>query len=266
MAEMTEEAAKALRAPFDPGSIGKLPRKGTPGLDYVGHAAVTDRLLAVDPGWTWEPVAFAPDGAPLIRTDGTNLTLWIRLTVCGVTRLGVGVVSASAVEAEKQLISDALRNAAMRFGVALDLWSKQDLHDVASQPEPQARPPVGSQEAHDALKERVANMPEDLLATFKAWKDDQGFPYPWPQSAIDAMHAEIDKIAEAGGEPIPSASPPASEPEGPHGYDLWQRDELADACKDRDLPHSGNKDRLVAELRAWNATNGITVEYDTPQF
>ena len=24
-------------------------------LDYVGHAALTDRLLDVDPSWTWEP-------------------------------------------------------------------------------------------------------------------------------------------------------------------------------------------------------------------
>ena len=31
-------------------------------------------------------------------------------------------------ELEKQLISDAIRNAAMRFGVALDLWAKEDLH------------------------------------------------------------------------------------------------------------------------------------------
>ena len=27
-------------------------------LDYVGHAALTDRLLDVDPSWHWEPLAY----------------------------------------------------------------------------------------------------------------------------------------------------------------------------------------------------------------
>ena len=52
--------------------------------------------------------------------------LWIRLTVGGVTRLGVGLVAIDSDVVEKQLISDAIRNAAMRFGVTLDLWSKAE--------------------------------------------------------------------------------------------------------------------------------------------
>jgi hypothetical protein len=127
------EQAQALRAAFPPEQIGKLPRAGVQ-LDYVGHAAVTDRLLAVDPEWTWEPVAWAEDGGPLIRYGAKDASLWIRLTVCGVTRLGVGTAAANAFDLEKQLISDALRNAAMRFGVALDLWSRQDLHDQEHAP------------------------------------------------------------------------------------------------------------------------------------
>ncbi len=152
MSTLTEEAAKALRAPFEPSVVGKLPRVTQKDgqkskcrecggylpphihLDYVGHAAVTDRLLTVDPEWSWEPVAFDVLGAPLIVSNGGTATMWIRLTVCGVTRLGVGI--AAGVELEKQLISDAIRNAAMRFGVALDLWSKQDLHDATQEPEP----------------------------------------------------------------------------------------------------------------------------------
>lgn len=154
---MTPEKAAALRAPFPPGSIGQLPKpykrdspKGTCSecggyhglpavhLDYVGHAATTDRLLSVDPRWTWEPMAYTPEGLPLIR-DGQ---LWIRLTVCGVTRPGVGDGSS-----DKERIGDAIRNAAMRFGVALDLWAKEDLSAVH---DPEARP--------------VAEAKRDLLA------------------------------------------------------------------------------------------------------
>lgn len=98
-------------------------------LDYVGHAATTDRLLQVDPQWTWEPVAFTAEGAPLVTKDG----LWIKLTICGVTRYGCG--DGASV---KECIGDAIRNAAMRFGVALDLWAKEDLHSQDSDDKPAA--------------------------------------------------------------------------------------------------------------------------------
>jgi hypothetical protein len=154
--DVNDEAAKALRAPFPEKLIGKLPRVTCKAcsdkssrcekhsktkcqtcgafistahihLDFVGHAAATDRLLTVDPEWTWEPAAFADDGAPLIRREGGEASLWIRLTVAGTTRYGVGIAPANSDELEKKLISDAIRNAAMRFGVALDLWAKEDL-------------------------------------------------------------------------------------------------------------------------------------------
>lgn len=143
-----------LRAPFEKHQISKLP-KGTKEqnncppsekrncnvcggwhhprithLDYVGHAALTDRLLEVDPLWSWEPMGLAPNGLPLFDASGG---LWIRLTVCGVTRLGYGHApakpNAEPGAREKEIIGDALRNAAMRFGAALELWHKgDDLH------------------------------------------------------------------------------------------------------------------------------------------
>lgn len=143
-----------LRAPFPDHQISKLP-KGTKAqnecppsekrncsvcggwhhpkiihIDYVGHAALTDRLLEVDPLWSWEPMALTPQGLPLFDSTGG---LWIRLTVCGVTRLGYGHAAgkpfADAGAREKEIIGDALRNAAMRFGAALELWHKGDLHN-----------------------------------------------------------------------------------------------------------------------------------------
>ena len=95
-------------------------------LSYVGHAALTDRLLNCDEQWSWEPVAFGADGLPLLDQQGG---MWIRLTVCGVTRLGYGDAQGkTGPDAMKERIGDALRNAAMRFGAALDLWHKGDLH------------------------------------------------------------------------------------------------------------------------------------------
>lgn len=141
-----------LREPFPDNQIGKLP-KGTkaqndcpPGekinckvcggwhhpkivhLDYVGHAAITARLLDADPMWAWEPMALK-DGLPAFDSTGG---LWIKLTVCGHTRIGYGNAAQSPYKdigsREKEVIGDALRNAVMRFGSALELWHKGELY------------------------------------------------------------------------------------------------------------------------------------------
>lgn len=126
---MTADLSK-LREPFPPSQIGKLPKAGVD-LDYVGHGAVTGRLLDVDPRWNWEPVATTADGRPAFDLDanGNPVGLWIRLTVGDVTRLGFGNCRSGQFDAEKVLIGDAIRNAAMRFGVALHLWIKGHAED-----------------------------------------------------------------------------------------------------------------------------------------
>jgi len=156
-AEATAPAADALarlRAPFPAEQIGKLPKStckeckpytacsrhtlvrgcrecggthpsSTIHLDFVGHADLTARLLEVDPAWTWEPFTSEQVLAlpPVLRDAG----LWINLTVCGVTRPGFGDAGGkSGGNAVKEAIGDALRNAGMRFGIALDLWAKGD--------------------------------------------------------------------------------------------------------------------------------------------
>jgi hypothetical protein len=94
-------------------------------LTYVGHAALTERLDAVcgPENWNWEPFAVGPDGLPAIK-DGS---LWIRLTIWGVTKIGVGDHEGQAGPvAHKVMIGDALRNAGMRFGIARYLWDKSE--------------------------------------------------------------------------------------------------------------------------------------------
>lgn len=131
---MTPEQAKQLREPFPKNAIGKMDRGHGVVLDYVGHAATTQRLLEVDPSWSWEPLALDERGLPALDTHGG---LWIKLTVCGVTRLGYGDAGTKkGPNAVKEAIGDALRNAAMRFGVALDLWAKEDIGTTFAEPAP----------------------------------------------------------------------------------------------------------------------------------
>ncbi len=95
-------------------------------LTYVGHAAITKRLLEVDENWEWNPMGFDSDGLPAFDRNGG---LWITLTVLGQTKIGYGDAEGkSGPAAVKEAIGDALRNAGMRFGMALDLWHKGDLY------------------------------------------------------------------------------------------------------------------------------------------
>lgn len=128
--KFTRQGLKELREDFPPEVIGKLPRWDKDKnerifLDYVGHATVTIRLLDVDPYWNWKPLITREDGAIVFDVvDGHRVGLWIQLTVLEVTRLGYGSVGPGTRDEVKQLIGDAIRNGAMRFGVALPLWEK----------------------------------------------------------------------------------------------------------------------------------------------
>jgi hypothetical protein len=126
-------------------------------LDYVGHADVTKRLIETDPEWSWEPVerdvdpqvlaaAIATGNPDMVKAvldaappkfdvdeRGNPVGLWIYLTVLGVRRPGYGSCPGNQSDAAKVLIGDALRNAAMRFGVALDLWAKGDRADPSAE-------------------------------------------------------------------------------------------------------------------------------------
>ena len=112
----------------DPKIVGKLPKAGMQ-LDFVGHADVTKMLIEIDPEWTWEPVAFDVNGLPAYRVENGMAHMAGWLTVQGVRRLGIGSVTHNKPDLLKELISDFIRNSAMRFGICLALWTKQEWDD-----------------------------------------------------------------------------------------------------------------------------------------
>jgi hypothetical protein len=127
-------------------------------LKYVGHAALTDRLLDADLNWHWEPIHFK-DGLPAFDESGG---LWIRLTVAGQTRLGYGNATDSSFKEagarKKEVIGDALRNAAMRFGAALELWHKGELHkDETDGDEPEIIKPKSADGSPEGSKQAAAS-------------------------------------------------------------------------------------------------------------
>jgi hypothetical protein len=239
------EALTGLRRPFPPHQISKRPKetkaqidarkadrnlmvfncpecgghhhRNATHLNYVGHAALTDRLLDTDPAWSWEPAALTPEGLPAFdRTGG----LWIRLTVNGVTRLGYGAADGkSGGDAVKEIIGDALRNAAMRFGAALDLWHKGDLHveddDTASAAPASPQPDVVPDRISDAQRNELTSlamaknipltkvcelaggirdlrqMPAPMFANAKAWIERQKARTIPPSQTSDILEDEV---------------------------------------------------------------------------
>ena len=156
-----------LREPFPKEQIGKLPKGGIQ-LDFVGHGFITARLLDVDPLWNWEPVALDPNGLPLLDEFGG---LWIKLTVCGVTRLGYGDAGGrKGPDAIKVAIGDALRNAGMRFGLALDLWCKGD-PDAPTQTKTKTPADI----ARDKLLAVVKRNKLDPSRLGKRFQDEYGY-------------------------------------------------------------------------------------------
>lgn len=185
---MTEEkkltGLELLRTKFDAKHIGKLPKPTKTQtaavkkdykegvrcqvcggwhhpkvvhLDYVGHAALTDRLLDADINWYWEPMSFNEMGLPSFDNGGG---LWIRLYVSGHSRIGYGNAELSQYKdvgsREKEVIGDALRNAAMRFGAALDLWHKGDLHPDENTVDD--KDSLSEEDLQQALKDLVGEM------------------------------------------------------------------------------------------------------------
>lgn len=196
---MSAENASKLRTPFPKEMVGKLPRVTcgacskdkvqkhcdrhqraqcqTCGnyistahmhIDFVGHAAVTDRILSVDPEWSWEPMGFTSEGLPALDKNGG---LWIRLTIAGVTRIGYGdAMGSGSPDSIKVAIGDAIKNAAMRFGVALDLWSKQELEQSAAEDSPRAAAPTVPPQNNGRISNPTSELTEAAAAKEKIKK------------------------------------------------------------------------------------------------
>ena len=131
--------------------VDTIPKGGVE-LKYLGHAATTRALLECDPTWWWEPMSMNDYGQPLLVTDEQDrpVGMWIYLHVCGVRRPGYGSCLPGKGDAVKELIGDAIRNASMRYGVALSLWSRDHADKATPAPrKAKATPlPTPVQEAH----------------------------------------------------------------------------------------------------------------------
>lgn len=208
----------------DPATISQIEKNGIR-LDYVGHAEITRILGVIDPAWTWEPLEIV-NGRPAIHVhDGyiprrdrdpipvSMATMWGRLTLCGITRLAVGSVEAHKPDLDKELVSDFLRNAAMRFGVALALWMKDD-PAVVTPLESRRDAPRASESApnHPSATSGPRLASDRQKDTIGRMAQERGYQMTKPLDALTSAEAsELIDILKA----MPKPSKPAKTDEEP---------------------------------------------------
>lgn len=189
-------------------------------LDYVGHAGITMRLNdTVGPeNWDWEPMAWHPSGIPGIVDGG----MWIRLTILGVTKKGYGDAQGkSGHNATKEIIGDALRNAALRFGIGTYLWSKSEHAEALHvDPEPEtanANVPGGNEVEENReqrllaeARDRVLRAHTDLIPDLSPQRRNQEIA-----KLIHDMGLKSDSVADLNTLATDLETPPASDGAAP---------------------------------------------------
>lgn len=172
-------------------------------LDYVGHAEITRALIEIDPEWNWQPVEWH-EGAPRVHERNGVATMWGWLTVLDKSVLGVGTCDASKPDRDKELVGDFLRNAAMRLGVALALWSKAEWDSAPAHSPAAASVDTVTGEviddpfewAHNAMLEATSLHALDAVANLAKHKlnDEQ-------RAELRPLYLERKAELTAGGEP-----------------------------------------------------------------
>lgn len=214
----------------DPKIVGKLPKGGMQ-LDFVGHADITRILIEVDPLWSWEPVAFDQDGLPAYRVENGYAHMAGWLTLHGVRRLGIGSVAHNKQDLMKELCSDFLRNASMRFGICLKLWTKQEWEDLDDH-----KPATPKQKQTGSAAKSPAKAPVEPAETGPEMLSDAQLSQFQSACAREKISPEI-VAANAGvkwGEPIPATKLVAL------------RAAYKELCELRDLAHDRAEEQAEA--------------------
>src|SRR5260221_654912 len=87
-------------------------------VEYIEWHTVADILDEVAPNWT--------HSVKDIRPIGNIMTVTVAITIDGITREGIGTGRAGSETGIKKAEHDALKRAAVKFGIARDLYKKEN--------------------------------------------------------------------------------------------------------------------------------------------
>jgi hypothetical protein len=148
--ETLKELSQAVSPELVKQRIGWRDRAGREHeVDYVEWHAVADLLDRICPDWAHQVTG--------IKQIGDFVAVTASITIKGVTRQGVGTGSAYDEKGIKKAEHDALKRAAVKFGVARELYRKEE----EAAPRPNGN---GSSSSHPQFpSEPVAKTMADLV-------------------------------------------------------------------------------------------------------
>jgi len=154
-------------------------------VEYIEWHTVADILDKIAPNWT--------HSVKDIRPIGDIMTVTVAITVDGVTREGIGTGRVRSETGIKKAEHDALKRAAVKFGIARDLYKKES--DIV-EPQVQARA-----EAEQNAEDHVAKNLGDLvtgkqLGMIKALGREVGVDPGKECSAV--MKCNFDELSKRG--------------------------------------------------------------------
>ncbi|HEY9232400.1 MAG TPA: Rad52/Rad22 family DNA repair protein [Blastocatellia bacterium] len=155
-AETLKELSHALSPEMIRQRVGWTDRAGREHeVDYVEWHVVADLLDRICPDWSHEVIS--------IKQIGDFVAVTASITIQGVTRQGVGTGSAYDEKGIKKAEHDALKRAAVKFGIARELYRKEE--EAASQKKPSAAL-AQSQFPRDPVAKTMADLvtPKQLVA------------------------------------------------------------------------------------------------------
>lgn len=153
------DTLRELRKHVDPNLVrqreGWRDRNGTiRTVDYIEWHTVADILDETAPNWA--------HSVKDIRTFGDVIAVTVAISINGVTREGIGTGYAGSEMGIKKAEHDALKRAAVKFGIARDLYKKEfDAFDT------DGAPAAAQQEADKAQfpSDPVAKSLSDMVTT-----------------------------------------------------------------------------------------------------
>lgn len=154
-------------------------------VEYIEWHTVADILDEIAPNWT--------HSVKDIRPIGGIMTVTVAITIDGVTREGIGTGRAGSETGIKKAEHDALKRAAVKFGIARDLYKRENDTAVSEI--------VTSGELSKAANEHVARNLGDLvtgkqLGMIKALARETGIN---PINECDAvMRCNFDELSKRG--------------------------------------------------------------------
>jgi hypothetical protein len=156
-AETLKELSHAVSPELVKQRVGWRDRMGREHeVDYVEWHAVADLLDRICPDWSHQ--------VHQIKQIGDFVAITASITIQGVTRQGVGTGSAYDEKGIKKAEHDALKRAAVKFGIARELYRKEE--EAAPQKNGRAAGGTHQQFPDDPVAKTMADLvtPKQLVA------------------------------------------------------------------------------------------------------